>query len=486
MGAGLVEPWNTGAGVMCWKAVKAKYGNTASIIEGRGASGSTINHILLGGVNPNMISAEGAVKGGGYDAIIINMNHDNDANATPQTTADQFYDRMRLAILSVQRAGAFPVVVPPLQFGTYWTIAPKYIAATYKACAVTGAVLIPIEAELNLPDGSGIDPQWYQSDLTHANAAGAAKYGTAFASYFPLTPSPPLAASPGRARGTWVDPQLAGQFFHWTDSLGVDRRSAATVVAGETDGRPANTPVLLSPDVLIRSSRFATDLRNNGTQMLDDANAREIAGYLGISSGNSTYDPPFLTDGGVAGATGQERCFTIPSSARIDLQFGRDDVAMSLVVGPWAHVPGATQVLIARRTDGGLENLLVRTDSTTGNLVVKVGGAENTILATAHGLYDAKSHLITVTSKGTSGIGQLLVDGISKATLSVGTTGAHGSTITPMPWVFMARPGASYVWWAYAQVHWVDIANAYIGALEDQGRLVKLKIALAARSLAWA
>ncbi|MHD0301816.1 hypothetical protein [Rhodococcus erythropolis] len=387
MGAGHPEPWVTGAGVMCWKAVKEKYGNTAAIIEGRGASGSTINHILLGGVSPNMLSAEGAVKGGNYDAIIINMNHDNDANAG--TTADQFYDRMRLAILSVQRAGAIPIVVPPLQFGTYWTTSPNYIAATYKACAVTGAVLIPIEGELNLPDNSGIDPQWYQSDLTHANVAGAAKYGAAFATYFPEVPN--TAVAPRRGRGSWDDPQFAGKFFHWTDSLGVDRRSAATVIANETDGRPATTPVLLSPDLLIRNSRFATDLRNPGDQSISDANARESAGFLGNSAGDTTYDPPFLTNGGVIGALGQERCFTIPTSARTDLQFGRDDVSISLVVGPWAQVNGATQVLAARRTDGGVENLLVRTDPANGNLIVKVGGVENTVLQATHGLHDTKT-----------------------------------------------------------------------------------------------
>lgn len=482
-GAGLFEPWVNGAGVMCWKAIKEKYGNTAAIIEGRGASGSTINHILLGGVNPNMISAEGAVKGGNYDAIIINMNHDNDVNAG--TTADQFYDRMRLAILSVKRAGAIPIVVPPLKFGTYWTTAPNYIAATYKACAVTGAVLIPIEGELNLPDDSGIDPQWYQSDLIHANAAGAIKYGEAFATYFPDAPNPASTSPATISRGTWDDPQFAGKFFHWTDSLGFDRRSASTLISSETDGRPASTPVLLSPELLIRNSRFATDLRNPGNQSIADANAREAAGFLGNSAGDTTYDPPFLTNGGVVGASGQERCFTIPTSTRTDLQFGRDDVAVSLVVGPWAQVNGATQVLMARRTDGGVENLMVRTDPANGNLIVKVGGVENTILQATHGLHDTKTHLLTVTAKGNTGIGQLLVDGVSKSTLAVGTINSHGSTITPLPFMFLARPGTSVVWWAFAQVHWLDIANAYIGALEDQGRLPRLKTALAARSLPW-
>ena len=140
---------------------------------------------------------------------------------------------------------------------------------------------------------------------------------------------------------------------------------------------------------------------------------------------------------------------------------------------------------MARRTDGGVENLLVRTDPANGNLIVKVGGVENTVLQATHGLHDTKTHLLTITSKGATGVGQMLVDGVSKATLTVGTTNAHGSTITPLPFMFMARPGTSVVWWAFAQVHWLDIANAYIGALEDQGRLAKLKTALAARSLPW-
>ena len=255
----------------------------------------------------------------------------------------------------------------------------------------------------------------------------------------------------------------------------MDRRSAATVIANETDGRPATTPVLLSPDLLIRNSRFATDLRNPGDQSISDANARESAGFLGNSAGDTTYDPPFLTNGGVIGASGQERCFTIPTSARTDLQFGRDDVAVSLSLGPWAQVNGATQTLMARRTDGGVENLLVRTDPANGNLIVKVGGVENTVLQATHGLHDTKTHLLTITSKGATGVGQMLVDGVSKATLTVGTTNAHGSTITPLPFMFMARPGTSVVWWAFAQVHWLDIANAYIGALEDQGRLAEVE-----------
>ncbi|MHD0307285.1 hypothetical protein [Rhodococcus erythropolis] len=92
---------------------------------------------------------------------------------------------------------------------------------------------------------------------------------------------------------------------------------------------------------------------------------------------------------------------------------------------------------------------------------------------------------MTVTSKGTSGVGQFIVDGVVKATLTVGTTNAHGSAITPLPFMFMARPGTSVVWWAFAQVHWLDIAAAYIGDLEDKGRLTRLKTALAARSLPW-
>lgn len=478
-----VSPTEQQTGQAMWRAVLAKYGNTNFTIEGRGGSGASIMHLLHGGLSPDMMAAEGAARiGTGFDACILNVNYDNDTALG--TTAAAFYDRFAAVIRSVQRVGCVPIVIPPLKAGAYFSGAADYETAVYKAAADTGAVLFPIQDTNLLPDGSAVDPQWYQPDLIHPNAAGAARYAAAFAALWPLKPG---GAPSGRVpRDTWDDPQISGREFAWVDSLGVRRRSVWAVRSGESDGRAESTPLLSAPTPWIRSPAFTSDLRNPGSgEVVADLSQQpgESNGYLGSASGDSVNDASYLAGGGIN--CNNIGMFTIPVAGKRDLQFGRDYITLRLVVS--GLTSGSDQTLWSRRNlSGGNAHCRIWIENSSGDLVIELANGAQTRVASPGVVGTGKAHVITITASPT-GAARCYIDGVTKATPVIGTS--FGASYAALPWRVGATVtgGGGFAFWLRGAVHWCEIGGSWTDRGEEALWITdQLKPALASRSLTWA
>jgi hypothetical protein len=475
-------------GQKMWAAVLAKYGNTVSIIEGRGASGASIEHLLNGGVSPEMMPAEAvAMIGSGFDAVLINMNYDND-NAKG-TTMQQFYQRYVAVIRAVQRTGAIPIIIPPLKAGVYFSGSPaNYEIACYRAAADAGAVLFPIQDSLLLTDGSGIEPAYYQPDLVHPNAAGADKYATDFAALWPSNP-PTSGAVGRRPRGTFDDPQIVGRFFHWTDSFGVDRRTTWSLRFTHDDGRLASTPVLSDPGTWIRNPAFTSDLRNPGSGELIADLAKTVGesdAYLGSALGDGVNDAAFLSGGGVN--FGGNSMFSIPVASKRDLQFGRDNITLRLVVSNVTS-NGQDQTLWSRRNlTGGINHIRIYLENATGDLVVQLANSE-TRIASPGILGTGKAHVVTITATAAipNGVAaRCYIDGVSRATCTVGTAFGVGYALLPWRVGATVTGGGSFAFWLNGRAHWCEVGACFTDRAEESAWITnQLKPALAARSLTW-
>ncbi|MDO9454981.1 GDSL-type esterase/lipase family protein [Nocardioides sp.] len=456
-------PMDKGAGVQCWKQVLAKYGNTSSAVHNLGASGARSGQLWAGGNSPEIMSTEAAVRSFDLDAVIVQINFNDGGTISPET----YGEYMRKTYLAARRSAATVLVVPPLAYGPYWNAswAQGYRRAVYVACARAGAVVFPIEESLANAERTGIDPTLYQSDATHPNETGAARYGEAFASMWPSTYT--AAAVTPAGRGEFLSPNIRGPFIEWVDSLGADKRTTSFRMSEDKDARPASRAISVPEPLFARGTVAALDGTTGVDGNLIEVSAEFTDGRisLGLAPPVSGFSAPqVLAGGGLGfGGSGQVVQVAAPPASRSRLLFGRDDVTIRFVLraaqsGDASH---PTRSIISRGFDGG-SGFKVGI-SAAGRLIVTMGSATTEVSS----VVTQGSHLITLSA----------LAGSDRFVAYVGGEAVGGGVIESVAdpevdWLLGAsrdQGGQPRLDSSFAgEVHWLNIAHSFVNPIEQR------------------